>query len=222
MHISITGNWASNSLVFAISHGPCAAAPSTPSQRSTLSHHAVVPSRFRVQVRWATRRPPPSEPPLSARVIQRRVRRRNFALRPAFPTSTAGRHARDYYAASALPGVHSGQRTCPFPYWLHETRATPDSSHVHHLTYRRVWASSSAPAASPRLRRGPSPWPPTGRNHPGPEFPTGSHRAVRTATQPISARFELVGRDSHDYYGHSVAIGLASRRRSHVRPRRTF
>src|SRR5664279_3543528 len=98
---------------------PRAAAPSTPSQRSTLSHHAAVPSRFRVQVRWVTQRPPPSEPLLSARVIQRRVRRRNLALWTVFPPS-------------------------------------------------------------------------------------------------------LVGRDSHDYYGHSVAIGLASRRRSHVRPRRTF
>jgi hypothetical protein len=28
----------------------------------------------------------------------------------------------------------------------------------------------------------------------------------------------LVRRDSHDYYGHSVAIGLAPRRRSRVRP----
>jgi hypothetical protein len=31
----------------------------------------------------------------------------------------------------------------------------------------------------------------------------------------------LAGRDSCDYYGASVAIGLASRRRSHVRPRCT-
>ena len=85
MHISIPGNWASNSLVFAISHGSCAAAPSTPSQRSTLSRHAVVPSRFPVQVRRVTQRPPPSEPLLSARVIQRRVRRRNFAMCDGFP-----------------------------------------------------------------------------------------------------------------------------------------
>ena len=28
----------------------------------------------------------------------------------------------------------------------------------------------------------------------------------------------LVGRDSHDYYGHCVTVGLASLRRSHVRP----
>jgi hypothetical protein len=40
----------------------------------------VVPSRFRVQVRWATQRLPPSEPLPSARVIQRRVRRCNLAV----------------------------------------------------------------------------------------------------------------------------------------------
>jgi hypothetical protein len=44
-----------NNPVFAISHGPGAAAPSTPSQCSALSRHAVVPSRFRTQVRWVTR-----------------------------------------------------------------------------------------------------------------------------------------------------------------------
>src|SRR3954470_4239222 len=66
-----------------------------------------------------------------------RVRRRNFALRSAFPTSVTGRHTRDYYEASAPPGAHGGQRACPFPYWLHETRATPDGSHVHHTTDRR-------------------------------------------------------------------------------------
>jgi len=50
MRISIPGNWASNNPVFAVSHGPCAAAPSTPSQCPTLSRHAAVPSRFPVQV----------------------------------------------------------------------------------------------------------------------------------------------------------------------------
>src|SRR3954451_24595757 len=95
-HISIAGNWASNSLVFAISHGPRAAAPLTPSQCPTLPRHAVVPSRFRVQVRRVTQRLPPSEPLLSARVIQRRVRRRNFAMYGAFLRS-------DYYGSSAPP-----------------------------------------------------------------------------------------------------------------------
>ena len=32
----------------------------------------------------------------------------------------------------------------------------------------------------------------------------------------------LVGRDSHDYYEHCVAIGLAPHRRSHVRPCHTY
>jgi len=36
--------------------------------------------------------------------------------------------------------------------------------------------------------------------------------ALRTAFPP-----SLAGRDSCDYYGHCVAIGLTSRRRSHVR-----
>lgn len=33
-----------------------------------------------------------------------------------------------------------------------------------------------------------------GRSDPGSKFPPGSHRTVRTATQPVSARFKLVGR----------------------------
>jgi len=40
--------------------------------------------------------------------------------------------------------------------------------------------------------------------------------ALWTALPPA-----LAGRDSGDYYGTSVAIGLASGRRSHVRPGRT-
>jgi len=111
MHISIPGNWASNNPVFAISHGPCAAAPSTPSQCSALPRHAVVPSRFPVQVRQAAQRRPPSEPLLSVRVIQRRVRRRNFALRPAFPASLAGRHPCDYYGHSVALGLASRRRS---------------------------------------------------------------------------------------------------------------
>ena len=47
---------------FAISRGPCAAAPSTSPRYSTLSRHAVVPSRFRVQVRRVAPRSPPPEP----------------------------------------------------------------------------------------------------------------------------------------------------------------
>jgi hypothetical protein len=55
------------------------------------SRHAVLPSRFPVQVRQAAQRRPPSEPLLSVRVIQRRVRRRNFALRFGSPGLQIGR-----------------------------------------------------------------------------------------------------------------------------------
>jgi len=48
----------------------------------------------------------------------------SFALRPAFPAS-------DYYEASAPPDAISRRRTCPFPRWPREARATPDGSHVH-------------------------------------------------------------------------------------------
>src|SRR3954451_16826950 len=116
-HISIAGNWASNSLVFAISYGPRAAAPSTPSQCPTLPRHAVVPSRFRVQVRRVTQRLPPSEPPLSARVIQRRVRRRNFAMCGAFLRS-------DYYGSSAPPLGPGSATDLPTTGWLPGGRAT--------------------------------------------------------------------------------------------------
>ena len=126
MHISIPGNWASNNPVFAISHGPCAAAPSTPSQCSALPRHAVVPSRFPVQVRQAAQGRPPSEPLLSVRVIQRRVRRRNFPLCRALPGS-------EYYGGSAPPGPFSGRRAYPGtgPDARHR-EPRPGGSRVHH------------------------------------------------------------------------------------------
>ena len=54
-------------------------------------------------------------------------------------------------------------------------------------------APSYAPAASPRLRRRPSPWPPGRRHHTGRGVPRTPAVRVRAATQPRSARFELVG-----------------------------
>ena len=155
MHISIPGNWASNNPVFAISHGPCAAAPSTPSQCSALPRHAAVPSRFPVQVRRAAQRRPPSEPLLSVRVIQRRVRRRNFAMCRAFPGS-------DYYGASAPSRGHQPATGLPClrPDRVSGARAAGDGSHVHRATDRRGRRPADAPAASPRLRRSSSPWPP--------------------------------------------------------------
>ncbi len=54
-------------------------------------------------------------------------------------------------------------------------------------------ASSFAPAASPRLRRRPSPWPP--HRHAKPASESSVHRGrSRTAPRPLSTRFEPVPR----------------------------
>ena len=117
-----------------------------------------------------------------------------FALRPAFPVPVAGRYARDYYGASVPPDTISGRRACPFPRWLRETRATSGGSHVHHMSIGGVGAQlcpcSIANGYAVVIHRGLLPV----TVNPGPEFLPGSLRAVRTATQPISTRFELVGR----------------------------
>jgi hypothetical protein len=49
-------------------------------------------------------------------------------------------------------------------------RATVGGSHVHLATVRRVRRPAPAPAASPRLRRSPSPWPRGRQNQPASEL----------------------------------------------------
>ncbi len=57
---SIAEVWASSSVAFAMSRGPCTATLSTPSLRPVLPRHAMVPFRFPVQVRRVAPRSPPS------------------------------------------------------------------------------------------------------------------------------------------------------------------
>jgi hypothetical protein len=68
--------------------------------------------------------------------------------------------------------------------------------------------------------------PPTGSRPSSTGSPPGRSESVMSdhlAPFALQAAFppSLAGRYSGDYYGASVAIGLASRRRSHVRPGRT-
>ena len=85
------------------------------------------------------------------------------------------------------PAPTAGQRACPLPHWLHERRATPDGSHVHHATDRR----GRRPALPQRHRhdyavgfhRG---LPPRGIR-PGKEFPTGP-RPFGTHRNPAHIR----------------------------------
>jgi hypothetical protein len=52
-------------------------------------------------------------------------------------------------------------------------------------------APGSTPAASPRLRRRPSPWPPGPEEHAEPGVPRPIARRVCTANQPTSTGLEL-------------------------------
>ena len=105
-----------SSLAFAISRGPCAAAPSTPPRYSTLSRHTVVPSRFRVQVRRVAPRSPPSEPRPPEGAIQRRVKRRTLSAHRAL------QRWRTPSTTSAFCIAHPSwflvvHRLCPFTLW---------------------------------------------------------------------------------------------------------
>jgi len=96
----------------------------------------------------------------------------------------------DYYQASAPPDAFGGRRTYP---------TTPDGYQAwerHQMvpvfTRNRSTRSapSSAPAASPWLRRRPSPWPPHRHRKPASES-TDPQQAERscTASRPLSTRF---------------------------------
>jgi hypothetical protein len=99
----------------------------------------------------------------------------------AFPPS-------DYYAGSAPPGTHSRRRTCPPPAWPAGGRATPDGSHVHHLTARqgRCPAIPLRPrhAYAADLHRGL----PGRRHKPAKKFPTH-----RVGARRIPAHIRQVG-----------------------------
>ena len=92
-------------------------------------------------------------------------------LRPAYAARAEGR------AAAVVSGRSSGSRS---PGWPGPTPTVPVFT-ANRLT---GLASSSAPAASPRLRRRPSPWPSHRHRKPG----------TKSTPRPMSAGFEPVTR----------------------------
>ncbi len=78
-----------------------------------------------------------------------------LAMCRAFPGS-------DYYGASAPSRGRQPAMGLPrhHPDGVSGARAAGDGSHVHRATDRRGRRPADAPAASPRLRRSSSPWPP--------------------------------------------------------------
>ena len=149
-----------------------------------------------------TQRLPPSEPLLSARVIQRRVRRRNFAMWPAFPTS-------DYYGGSApsrpdRPTVDPARRSAL------AARPVAGAGTVPVFTDRRLTKEEPGytPAASPRLRRRPSPWPPGPAVVTSPEVAHPRVRQARTAPSPDppgSSWWDILGGFTHRFLAYSFS-----------------
>jgi hypothetical protein len=98
----------------------------------------------------------------------------------------------DYYGGSATPGRH--QPTADLPAAVLAARREgrhPGASHVHHVPVGRGVPSFS-PAASPRVRRRPSPWPPRAQR--AVTSGVAAHRrppvSACAADRPPSARFE--------------------------------
>ena len=92
-------------------------------------------------------------------------------------------------------------------------------------TQRAPFNALGSPVTVPRSRRGSGPSCRGRGGLPVPSrrlalrIPHGSLKSVTCAPSPCGPALpvaRLAGRYSCDYYGHSVAIGLASRRRSHV------
>jgi len=101
-----------------------------------------------------------------------------FAMWPAFPAS-------DYYGASAPTGVISRRRACPSAVLAARQWGRHRAVPTFISNRSTSEASSSTPAASPRLHRRSSPWPPGRLSHRDQKFPaTAKRRRVRTATSP--------------------------------------
>lgn len=104
---------------------------------------------------------------------------------PAFPAS-------DYYESSVPSRQHQPTTGLPIhrpkDQWV---RGHQNGSHVYRMTVRPGRRPSYAPAASPRLRRRHSSWPPDRRHQPAQGVPRPHHR-VRTAARPTSAKLEPV------------------------------
>jgi hypothetical protein len=100
---------------------------------------------------------PPPEPLLPAGAIQRRVRRRNFALRPALPASLAGRYPRDYYGHSVAIGLAPGRRSHVRQRRTWQRDLGVPFASLHALTGHRSCAPEECHKPTLSLRQGPAP-----------------------------------------------------------------
>jgi hypothetical protein len=92
-------------------------------------------------------------------------------------------------AAPSRPATNSRRRACPPPAWTAGGEGGPRT--VPTFTINRSTGSvpSYSPAASPRVRRRPSPWPPGRPPQPASESPSHAAGRACAAARPRSARF---------------------------------
>jgi hypothetical protein len=145
--------------------------------------------------------PAPPPPPSRGKEARRRQRAGIHRRPPGLPVPTlraccrpspCGRLSRppSTTAAPSAPKVHSRRRACPPPHWPHGRKGNLGS--VPTFPTHRLTGSvpSFSPAASPRLRRKPSAWPPRRPNSPTPKSRCAVFTPACTAARPISTRFE--------------------------------
>ena len=92
-------------------------------------------------------------------------------------------------AAPSRPMTNNRRRACPPPAWTAGGEGGPRT--VPTFTINRSTGSvpSYSPAASPRVRRRPSPWPPGRQPQPASESPSHAADRACAAARPRSARF---------------------------------
>src|SRR5215217_1111363 len=115
-------------------------------------------------------------------------------LRSGCRPSPCGRLSRppSTTAAPSPPTALGRRRTCPPPCWPHGGRGSPGRVPTFPTSRLTGAVPSFSPAASPRLRRSPSAWPPGRSNSPASESRCPVLRHACAAARPISTRLEPV------------------------------
>ena len=132
--------------------------------------------------------------PRSAGIHQRPPRQRSM-LRTRWTPSPCGRLSRPRTTTGPPPhpgGISRRRAFPPTPAGCGPGRGPP-GWFPRSLSNRSTGSAPSyAPAASPRLRRRPSPWPPDRRHHPAQEFPATTHRSPSPGARCYPAQIRQV------------------------------
>ena len=116
----------------------------------------------------------------------------HHSLQIRCPPSPCGRLSRPRTTTRAPPhpGLNSRRRTCPPPPTLGGGEGDPEMVPTFTMHRSTGEVSSFAPAASPWVRRRPSPWPPHRHSEPASESTTTRRWGSCTADRPASTRLE--------------------------------